>query len=133
MCSQLFCFLHSALLMSNERYRTQKMGKESVPADTTLAQDYAECFADLGKGKALYNPVSSSELRPGSVGFFDHEARWHNICNLDDEASLKRCSLTAATLEIRMLTDRHVEWREPFLSKGIAVNVISNQAEMGLV
>ena len=41
-------------------------------------------------GYAVYEPVSSTDLRPGSCGFFDDSGGWTTIAQLDDIESLKR-------------------------------------------
>ena len=39
-------------------------------------------------GYAIYEPVSSADLRPGSCGFFDDSGGWTTIAQLDDPEKL---------------------------------------------
>ena len=43
---------------------------------------YADEMRDYGYGEALYQPCTSDILKPGSVGYFDHEGNWQAIVQL---------------------------------------------------
>jgi hypothetical protein len=38
---------------------------------------YADLLSHHPFGHALYFPINSEDIRPGSVGFFDHHGHWH--------------------------------------------------------
>jgi len=40
-------------------------------------------------GRGLYRPPSSTEMLPGSVGYWDSNAKWQHIAQLDNSEDLK--------------------------------------------
>ncbi|KAK0703693.1 hypothetical protein B0T26DRAFT_732278 [Lasiosphaeria miniovina] len=50
---------------------------------------YAKLMAKFGYGRCLYRPPSTTEMRPGSVGYWDSNAKWQPIAQLDDSEDLK--------------------------------------------
>ena len=48
-------------------------------------------------GKALYQ-VTSDEVAPGKVGYFDKKGNWNIVVDLNDEADLRRMQLSKVTM-----------------------------------
>lgn len=61
-----------------------------MSSQKSLAAHYVEQMQHHPHGYAIYEPVSSTDLRPGSCGFFDDSGGWTTIAQLDDVESLKR-------------------------------------------
>jgi hypothetical protein len=49
-------------------------------------------------GKALYQ-VTSDEVAPGKVGYFDKKGNWNLVVDLDDEEDLRKMRLSKVTVE----------------------------------
>ena len=49
-------------------------------------------------GKALYQ-VTSDEVTPGKVGYFDRKGNWNLVVDLNDEADLRKMNLSGVTIE----------------------------------
>lgn len=56
-------------------------------------KQYAAQMKDHSFGLALYHPVSTRVLRPGSVGYWNSDGIWQPVAFLDDSASLKKMRL----------------------------------------
>lgn len=46
---------------------------------------YARSFKNQPEGHALYQSLTSRELRPGSCGYFDHNGDWQLVANLTNK------------------------------------------------
>ena len=55
----------------------------------TLAAKYTEQMRHHSHGYALYEPVSSLDLKPGSCGYFDENGKWATITQLNDLEKVK--------------------------------------------
>jgi hypothetical protein len=61
--------------------------------DSDLDKVYAKNMQHHPYGYALYKPMSSTILKPGSCGYFDSLGAWNPIANLDDVQSLQKYGL----------------------------------------
>ena len=48
-------------------------------------------------GKALYQ-VTSDEVAPGKVGYFDRKGNWNLVVDLDDRDDLRNMNLSGVTI-----------------------------------
>jgi hypothetical protein len=71
-------------------------------------------------GKALYQ-VTSDEVAPGKVGYFDKKGNWNLVVNLDDEEDLQKMHLSKVTVEdgLRMGNTTSDVIFEPMYSKTV--------------
>ena len=77
----------------------------------SLADDYVDQMKHHPYGYALYHPVSTRDMRPGSVGFFDSLGVWNPIAHLEDSESLTRSGLRFPTRSLTVArTERIKEW-----------------------
>jgi hypothetical protein len=44
-----------------------------------IHRTYAKLLRHHSSGHALYHPVTTEEIRPGSLGFFDDIGGWHSL------------------------------------------------------
>ena len=49
-------------------------------------------------GKALYQ-VTSDDVTPGKVGYFDRKGNWNLVVDLDDKDDLRKMNLSEVTIE----------------------------------
>lgn len=49
-------------------------------------------------GKALYQ-VTSDEITPGKVGYFDRKGNWNLVVDLDDEDDLRKMKYSGVTVD----------------------------------
>ena len=77
----------------------------------TLSDIYTERMKIHPFGLALYHPVSSRELRPGCVGFFDSLGGWTPIAHLEHSESLAKYGLRFPTQSLTIArTERITGW-----------------------
>ncbi|KAF8197044.1 hypothetical protein BJ912DRAFT_1080205 [Pholiota molesta] len=57
-------------------------------------------------GIALYRPPSSSEVKPGIIGYFDEFGSWNTIADLADQDDLLQKSLSPAEELVKAPTDK---------------------------
>lgn len=67
-----------------------------------LDEQYAEIMDDHPFGVALYRPLPTSILRPGSLGYFDEFGAWNLIAHLADGPELLAKGLDKLEDEIAM-------------------------------
>lgn len=53
-------------------------------------------FRNFPEGHALYLPVPSAAMKPGTCGYFDHNGDWQTIVQLTDSGALEHGGWTAA-------------------------------------
>lgn len=70
-------------------------------------------------GLALFKPVPSEFMRPGSVGLFDANGNWNLIASLDDPDSLADTGLRAPATEIEKMPRDEASSLEPKVSYGV--------------
>ena len=88
--------LHS--IFSAIRIKVETMGRHN-----DLSQVYAENMIHHPYGYALYKPVSSSILKPGSCGYFDAQGAWNPIADLTSPASLQKYGLSIPKEELERI------------------------------
>ena len=64
-------------------------------------------------GKALYQ-VTSDEVTPGKVGYFDRKGNWNLVVDLDDEDDLRKMNLSGVTIEEGLRMDDRITSNIPF-------------------
>ena len=64
-------------------------------------------------GKALYQ-VTSDEVTPGKVGYFDRKGNWNLVVDLDDEDDLRKMNLSGVTIEEGLRMDDNITSNIPF-------------------
>ena len=64
-------------------------------------------------GKALYQ-VTSDEVTPGKVGYFDRKGNWNLVVDLDDEDDLRKMKLSGVTIEEGLRMDDRITSNIPF-------------------
>lgn len=96
--------LHS--IFSAIRIKVETMGRHN-----DLSQVYAENMIHHPYGYALYKPVSSSILKPGSCGYFDAQGAWNPIADLTSPASLQKYGLSIPKEELeRIPIEENIAW-----------------------
>ncbi|KAH7186865.1 hypothetical protein DER44DRAFT_801870 [Fusarium oxysporum] len=60
----------------------------------TLRDRYRNAMATHGFGYALYEPEPFERLRPGTIGYFDDDSRWHPVLDLTDAAAVAALGCT---------------------------------------
>jgi hypothetical protein len=63
----------------------------------TLRDRYRDSMAIHGFGYALYEPELFERLRPGTLGYFDDDRRWHPVLHLTDAAAVSALGCTPFT------------------------------------
>jgi hypothetical protein len=92
--------------------------------DDNLSQVYAENMMLHPYGYALYKPVSSSILRPGSCGYFDAQGAWNPIADLTSPASLQKYGLSIPREELeRIPTEENVAWGPKISQRVTEMNI----------
>jgi hypothetical protein len=77
------------------------------------AQLYKECMRFHDYGRALYHPVKTTALRPGSCGYFDEDERWKAVVDFNDAKALEKYNLAKPKEEFkRGEPDTTAEWGE---------------------
>jgi hypothetical protein len=77
----------------------------------SLADVYTERMKCHPFGLALYHPVSSRDLKPGSVGFLDSLGYWTPIAHLEESESLSKNGLKLPTHPLTLArTERITGW-----------------------
>jgi hypothetical protein len=71
---------------------------------------YAETMENHPFGIALYRPPSSSEVKPGIIGYFDEFGSWNTIADLADQDDLLQKSLSPAEELVKAPTDNEIKW-----------------------
>jgi hypothetical protein len=93
----------------------------------TLRDQYRKAMKIHNFGYALYEPERFERLRPGTLGYFDVDFRWHPILNLADAAEVAALGCTPFVApRLRAPDSRH--W-DPLPSEGVdkrAVNAGSD-------
>jgi hypothetical protein len=64
-----------------------------MPQRKFLPHIYANAMSNHGYGYALYEPVSSTIVKPGVCGYLDENGNWNPVANLTDSVSLSRDGL----------------------------------------
>lgn len=71
---------------------------------------YARCFQNQPEGHAVYEPLTTNELKPGICGFWDHHGNWQTIADLSDLKALSSSGYTFVPgLEYKSIT--RGKWR----------------------
>lgn len=50
---------------------------------------YTEALRNNYQGHALYPDIATTDLKPGSLGYFDADGKWALLCQLADNESVK--------------------------------------------
>ena len=85
----------------------------------SLAANYVEQMQHHPHGYAIYEPISSTVLRPGSCGFFDESGGWTTVAQLDDIESLKRSGFVPPA-PLEETQDRITRSWHPKCSSGVS-------------
>jgi hypothetical protein len=76
-----------------------------------LAKVYAENMAHHPYGYALYKPVLSSTLKPGSCGYFDTQGNWQPLVDLTSPNSLQKYGLSSPKEELESISpEENISW-----------------------
>ena len=71
-----------------------------------IQREYSRLLSSHGYGHALYEPVSSEELKPGFCGFFNSDKVWNPLFDLDNHDLLQQWGLSRCNVERGKPTDR---------------------------
>ena len=74
-------------------------------------------------GHALYHPVSTRDLRPGSVGFFNAMGVWNPIAHLEDSESLTRHGLRFPTQSLTAARPERISKWTPKVSEHVSQKI----------
>jgi|SRR5271155_4429483 len=81
-------------------------------------------------GYALYKPVSSDLMRPGSCGYFDDSGSWNPILDLSDPQSLQKHGLTPPKELTPAPVENNISWG-PKASQGVTEQKIDISLGVG--
>lgn len=85
---------------------------------TTLADVYTERMKCHPFGLALYHPISSRDLKPGSVGFLDSLGHWTPIAHLEESESLSKNGLRFPTHSLTLARTECITGWTPKMGTG---------------
>lgn len=100
------------------------------PTNRSLHSIYVEQMAQHARfGHTLYEPPLSSDLTPGSVGYFDDSGSWNPILQLSQGAKAVQKAGYAELKEVlkRAKDDRNIVWG-PKCSNGVKGVVVDIKA-----
>ena len=88
----------------------------------TLVEKYAQCLEPLGYGHALYQPWSTTDVKPGTVGFFKDDGTWTSIVNIlpddDDPIDPKLPPVKFKKSDLQKISIGR--WPSPQISEGVS-------------
>jgi len=82
---------------------------------------YATQMGHLSYGHALYKPVSTGIMHPGSAGFLDENGNWTSVFDITDKASLSKAGLeTPSKNDLEYLENgTTITFVDPWTSDGL--------------
>ncbi|KAF9483645.1 hypothetical protein BDN70DRAFT_958120 [Pholiota conissans] len=81
-----------------------------MKSQSKLDLEYAETMENHPFGIALYRPPSTSEVRPGIVGYFDEFGSWNTIADLADLDGLQQKGLSLPEELVKAPADNGIKW-----------------------
>ena len=97
-----------------------------MTAGQSLNRIYAEQMKHHPQGYALYEPFSTTSLKPGACGYFDDYGTWNPIVQLDDNESLIKRGFEPPDEELEEADDNtNIVWGPKCSSgvKGVKVDI----------
>ena len=98
-----------------------------------LSHVYAENMAHHPYGYAMYKPVSSNILKPGSCGYFDSLGTWNPFVDLTSPSSLEKYGLSSPKEELeRIPSEENTDWG-PKVSRSVTEARLDLSGGLGYV
>jgi hypothetical protein len=98
-----------------------------------LSHVYAENMAHHPYGYAMYKPVSSNILKPGSCGYFDSLGTWNPFVDLTSPSSLQKYGLSSPKEELeRIPSEENTDWG-PKVSRSVTEARLDLSGGLGYV
>lgn len=98
-----------------------------------MDETYAKLTTQFSYGRCLYRPPSSTEMLPGSVGYWDSDAKWQRIAQLDDIEDLEAKGFKPPREELhRQDSNLHEGW-SPLYSSSVTESDITAEIKIKCV
>lgn len=104
------CKFHRFMYQETRTYCNMQRVMKMATSQAPLNKVYAEEMRNHPYGYALYQPTSSSIIKPGVVGFFDKTGFWSPLADLNDEEGLKAAGLSPPSSKLVAAPDQLSTW-----------------------
>lgn len=109
----------------SQREEAQKKYLQRQTEDDIMSETYARLMSKFEYGRCLYRPPSTGEMRPGAVGYWNSEAKWQPITQLDNSQDLKAKGFKPPQEELKPNDSQLVEGWAPLYSSSVTVSNIT--------
>ncbi|KAM7188968.1 hypothetical protein V8F33_010302 [Rhypophila sp. PSN 637] len=97
-----------------------------------MDQTYAQLMTQFSNGRCLYRPPSTTAMLPGSVGYWDSNAKWQRITQLDDIEDLKAKGFKPPQEELNRQDSKLDEGWSPLHSSSVTESDITAEIKTKL-